>query len=292
MKVGFIGLGSMGMPIAVNIARAGHNLAVWNRSPRSLESFGELKPRVANCAGEAAQGAELIVTMLSDDAAVEDVVLGGMLDAIPEGAVHVCTSTLSVAAARRLTEAHAARGRAYVAAPVFGRPDAAAAAKLWVVAAGPAEALRRARPVLEAISRGISEFGPEPWRANLVKLGNNLMLAVLIETFGEIYGLMKKGGIEPKAFLEAVNSLFQSPVYANYGALIAEGRLTPAGFKASLGLKDVRLASAAADELAVPLPLADLVRMGFLTAMAEGRGDEDWAALAAVAAARGGVRLG
>lgn len=289
MKVAFIGLGLMGMPIAVNIARAGHDLSVWNRSPRPLEAFGAQAPRVAATPREAAEGAEAVVTMLADDAALEQVVQGGLLDGLPPGAVHVAMSTVSIATARRITDLHAASGRGYVAAPVFGRPDAAAAANLWVLLAGAPDQRDRVRPLLGAVGRGMSEFGDEPWRANLVKLGNNFVLAAMLETLGEAVALMRKAGVPPQDFLDAVNGLFQSPVYANYGRQIAEGRDQPALFKASLGLKDVRLALAAADELGVPMPLAGLAHDGLLSAVAQGRGDADWSVLARIVQERAGL---
>jgi 3-hydroxyisobutyrate dehydrogenase-like beta-hydroxyacid dehydrogenase len=198
-------------------------------------------------------------------------------------------STLSVATARAMAEAHRARGRGYVAGPVFGRPDVAAAGKLWIVLAGPTPERERVRPLLQALGRGISEFGDEPWRANLVKLGNNFVLGAMLETLGEAFALMRKADIPPQSFLDAVNSLFQSPVYANYGKQMAEGRHESGGFKASLGLKDLRLALAAADALQTPMPLASLVHDGLLAAIATGRGDADWSVLARLAQERAGL---
>lgn len=290
MKVAFIGLGLMGLPIAVNLARAGHALTVWNRSPRPLDAFGDHAPAVAAGPRDAAGGAEVVFTMLADDPALEQVVEGGLLDGLGPDAVHVAMSTVSIATARRMTALHAGRGRAYVAAPVFGRPDAAADARLWVLLAGPAEARVRVRPLLEAVGRGVQEFGDEPWRANLVKLANNFILAAMLETLGEAVALVRKAGIPPQDFLDAVNGLFQSPVYANYGRQIAEGRHEPALFKATLGLKDVRLALAAADELGVPMPLAGLAHDGLLSAVAQGRGDADWSVLAQIIQERAGLR--
>jgi 3-hydroxyisobutyrate dehydrogenase-like beta-hydroxyacid dehydrogenase len=198
-------------------------------------------------------------------------------------------STVSIAAARRMTELHQSRGRCYLAAPVFGRPDVAADGKLWIVLAGEPAGRARVRPVLQALGRGVSEFGDEPWRANLVKLGNNFVLAAMLETLGEAVALMRKAAIPPQQFLDAVNGLFQSPVYANYGRQIAEGRHEPGLFKATLGLKDTRLVLAAADELAAPMPLAGLVHDGLLAALATGRGDADWSVLARLAQERAGL---
>jgi 3-hydroxyisobutyrate dehydrogenase-like beta-hydroxyacid dehydrogenase len=289
MKVAFLGLGAMGMPMAVNIARAGHRLTLWNRNERPLEGFGETKPLRARSIAEAVRDAEAVITMLADDAAVEAVVNGSLLEVLPECAVHVGMSTIGIDTARRLTEAHRQRGRAYVAAPVFGRPDVAKAAKLWVVTAGPADARGRVRPLFEAIGRGVSEFGDEPWHANLVKLGNNFLLAAMLEAVGEACALMRKAGIDPKAFVDAANAIFQSPVYANYGGAVAEGRSEPALFKAVLGLKDLRLALAAADALAVPMPVAGVAHDSLLSAVAHGHGDKDWTVLAETSRQRAGL---
>jgi len=289
MKLTFVGLGAMGLPMAVNLARAGHEMTVFSRSPRPLDAFADRPPRLAADLRAAVEGAEAVLTMVADDNALEAVVRGGLLDGLDAGAVHVAMSTVSVATARRMAALHAERDRAYVAAPVFGRPDAAAAAKLWIVLAGEAEQRARVRPLLEAMGRGISEFGDEPWRANLVKLGNNFVLAAMLETLGEAVALMRKAGIPPQDFIDAANRLFQSPVYANYGRMIAERRDGAELFKASLGLKDLRLLLAAADTLAVPMPLAGLAHDGLLTAIALGRGDADWSVLARVAQERAGL---
>ena len=286
MRVAFLGLGGMGMAMAANIAKAGHEVVVWNRTRKLPQGFDAI---VADSVAGAVGEAEAVATMLADDHAVESVVDGGLLDALPPAAVHVSMSTISIAAARRLTESHRARGRGYVAAPVFGRPDTAAAQKLWVVTAGPAAAVERVRPVLQAVGRGITEYGEEPWHANLVKLGNNMMLASMLETFGEVYTLMRKAGVAPHRFLEAANSLFQSPVYANYGGIAADRRHEPALFKATLGLKDMRLGLAAADEFGVPMPLMGLARDSLLQAIAHGGADKDWSVLALAAQKRAGL---
>ena len=289
MKVAFLGLGAMGLPMAVNLARAGHRLTLWNRSERPLDGFGETTPVRARSIAEAVHDTEAVITMLADDAAVEAVVHGGLLEALPERAVHVGMSTIGIDTARRVTEAHRQRGRVYVAAPVFGRPDVARAAQLWIVAAGPAEARARIRPLFEAIGRGVSDFGDVPWHANLVKLGNNFLLAAMLEAVGEACALMRKAGVDPKAFVETANSIFQSPVYANYGGAVAEGRAEPALFKAVLGLKDLRLALRAADELAVPMPAAGVAHDSLLSAVARGHGDKDWTVLGETSRHRAGL---
>src|SRR5207245_2450379 len=204
--------------------------------------------------------AEVLITMVADDAALEAVLLGdqGALPALPRGAIHVSMSTISPALSRRLAERHHAAGQTYVAAPVFGRPEAAEAKQLWIVAAGPPAALERCRPLFDAL--------------------------------GEAFALGRKYGIAPAELLDIANGkLFRSPIYENYGKLIAEQRYEPAGFKLRYGLKDVRLALAAADEVAAPLPLASLLRDHYLSAVARGWQEIDWAGLARVAAADAGL---
>ena len=278
----------MGMPMAVNVAKAGHELAVWNRSRKPLDDF-PTKPRLAGSVAEAVRGAEAVMTMLADDHAVEAVVQGGLLDALEPEAVHVSMSTIGIAAAEHLSKQHRERGRAYVAAPVLGRPDVAKEARLWVMAAGPADALARAKPVLQAVGRGITEFGAEPWHANLVKLANNMLLGAMMEGIGEACGLMRKAGIGTQDFMAVVNAVFASPVYANYGGRIAAGHYEPALFKARLGLKDMRLALAAGEQLGVPLPIAGLAHDNLLSAVALDQGDAEWAVLARMAQRRAGL---
>jgi 3-hydroxyisobutyrate dehydrogenase-like beta-hydroxyacid dehydrogenase len=286
MKVTFLGLGSMGMPMAANVAKAGHALTVWNRTRKAAEGF---EARVAETIADAVREAEIVLTMLADDGAVQSVIEGGLLEALPADAVHVSMSTISIGAAKSFAAMHADRGRKFVSAPVFGRPDVAAGAKLWAVVAGDPEAVEKAKPVIASMTRGMSEFGAQAWHANLVKIGNNLVLAAMIEILGETAGLMRKADIAPADFFEAVNSLFQSPVYANYGRLIAERKYEPGLFKAKLGLKDVRLALDASEQLAAPLPIASLAHDNLVTAVARGRGDWEWTALAGVAQERAGL---
>jgi 3-hydroxyisobutyrate dehydrogenase-like beta-hydroxyacid dehydrogenase len=235
---------------------------------------------------------EVLVTMLSDDVAVEGVMLGddGALAALAGGAIHLAMSTTSPALARRLTAAHAARGQVHVAAPVFGRPEMARSAQLWIVAAGPADAIGHCRPLLDAMGQGVEIVGAEPAAASVVKVAGNFLLASAIEAMGEAFTLVRKYGIDPARFLEIANGrLLRSPIYENYGGLIAAERYEPAGFKLEHGLKDVRLALDAGGEVAAPLPLASLMRDHFLAAVAWGWADIDWAALAKVSAVNAGL---
>lgn len=292
MNVAFIGLGSMGSAMAGNLLRAGHHLVVHNRTRAAAEPLEQAGARVAASPREAAAGAEVLCTMLADDAAVEAVLLGrdGAVEGLARGAVHVSMSTISPALSRRLADAHAERGQRYVAAPVFGRPEAAAAAKLTVVAAGPADAIERCRPLFEAMSQAVEVLGEDAPAANVLKIGGNFLLAAAIEAMGEAFALVRKHGIDPARFIGIVNGrLLRSPVYENYGRIIVEGRFDPPGFRLRHGLKDARLALAASDEVDAPLPIAGILRDHYLSAMAWGWGDADWAALARVSAVEAGI---
>ena len=276
----------MGAAMAANLIRAGYEVTVWNRTPRSLEGA-----RVAPTPAQAA-ATGLVHTMIADDRAVEEVVFGphGVLAGLPARGIHISHSTISRASAERLAKAHADAGQDFISAPVFGRPEAAAAAKLIVIAAGPPEAIHRARPVLEALGRKLVVIGPEPWQANVFKLAGNFTIASMLETIGEAFALLRKSGIDPALFHEVVNGdLYQSPVYQGYGGAILNQRFEPAGFRARLGLKDVRLALAAAGATETPMPLASLLHDAYLTLIAQGHGDLDWSALGLLAATRAGL---
>jgi len=291
MRVGFIGLGSMGLPIARNLLRAGHELTVHNRTRSKAEALAPEGARVADSLSEACT-LEVVITMLADDAAVEQTAFGdgGLVNTLASGGVHLSLSTISTALSRRLTKAHTARGQSFIASPVFGRPDAAEAARLVVVAAGPAEAIARVRPLLEAIARKVFIIGSEPYSANAVKLAGNFLIASTLETLSEAFTLARKSGVEPAKFLEILNgSFFQSPIYENYGKIILGEKFSPPGFALRLGLKDVRLVLAAAEEAAVPMPVASVIHDHFVSGVARGWGDMDWAALAKVVAEDAGL---
>ncbi len=292
MKVGFIGLGNMGQPMARNLRAAGHELAVFNRSREKAEPLRQQGARVADSPADAARGAEVVFSMLSDDAAVEGVVLGesGLLGGLGQGAVHVSSSTISVALSERLAEAHAKAGQRYVSAPVFGRPEAAEAKQLWVLAAGAKADVERCRPLLEALGRGLTVLGERAPQANVVKLSGNFLIASMMEALGEAFALTRKSGVEPQVFLEVFQSVFaRSPIFERYAMLIADARYEPAGFKLRLGHKDMRLALEAAGAAEVPMPLASLLKDHLLGGVARGMGDLDWSALGALAAERAGL---
>ncbi len=291
MKIAFLGLGNMGLPMARQLLRAGHSLSVWNRSRGRAEQLAAEGARVAATPAQAATNVEVAVTMLADDHAVRQTMFaGGLLNSLAGGAVHVSMSTISVQLARELAEAHAGRGQLYVSAPVFGRPEAAAAARLAVVAAGPPAALAAVQPLFDAVGQRTFVLGDEPAAANVVKLAGNFMIASVLECLGEAFALVRKHGVVPQQFLEVITStLFNAPVYKTYGALIAEQKFSPAGFRLALGLKDVKLALAAAEATAVPMPVASVVRDHLLSGVARGMADDDWSALARIVAESAGL---
>ena len=293
MKLGFVGLGSMGVAMAELLLAQGHQLFVYNRTHQKAQPLHEAGARLCATPGEAAREAEVVISMLADDAAVEAVTFGesGILAELRPSAVHVSCSTISVALSDRLATAHAQAARGYVAAPVFGRPEAAVAKKLWLLAAGKSADVERALPVLEALGRGVSRLGEMPSVANLVKLTGNVFIASMIESLGEAFALTRKAGVPPELFLDLFKNVFGqgSPILENYAGQVAKGNYGHAGFKAKLGLKDLRLALSAADQLEVPLPTASLIRDQLLCAVATGQGELDWSVIAQMAAKRAGL---
>jgi len=287
MKIGFIGLGAMGKGIAKTLLAAGHQLVVWNRSRAAVDELVAAGATAADSAAAAARVGTLH-SMLADDRALRAVLFdAGALAALPAGGIHVNHATISVALARELDAAHRARDVAYVAAPVFGRPDAAAAGKLHVLAAGEASAVTRVRPQLEAIGQSLWPLGDAPERANIAKIAGNFMIASAIEAMSEASALTRAHGLDARDFLDIMTgTLFAAPVYKTYASLIAERRFSPAGFGLALGYKDAGLTLEAASDARVPLPFANALRDGFLDALAHGDGELDWSALADVAARR------
>jgi len=280
----------MGVGMAANLVAAGHEVTVWNRSPERARALVEKGARSAASVADAC-GGDVVVTMLADDDALESVVLGpaGVLAALPAGRIHVSMSTIGVALSERLAAAHAQARQRFVAAPVFGRPDAAAAGKLFVVAAGAPEAVEACTPLFAVMGQRTFVVAERPPAANLVKLSGNFLLGAVIESLGEAFALVGKAGVEPHAYLEFLTStLFTAPVYKGYGAMIVDRKFQPAGFAAPLGAKDIRLTLAAAEALRVPMPLASLLRDRFLALLAHGGDALDWSAIGALAAAYAG----
>ena len=286
MDIGFVGLGNMGSGMAANLLKAGHQVTAYNRSQDKVDALVELGARPARTVADACSG-EVVVSMLANDTAVEAVTFGGdgILAALGAGAVHVSSSTISVALAARLTAAHAEAGQRFVAAPVFGRPEAAAAAKLFVVAAAEPALLQTVSPLFDAIGQRTFVVSEDPKAASLVKLSGNFLIASVIESLGEAMALVGKAGVDKQQYLDILTStLFGAPVYQIYGGLIARDEFEPAGFAATLGQKDIRLVLAAGEDLRVPLPIASLLRDRFLTLLANGGGELDWAAVGALSA--------
>jgi 3-hydroxyisobutyrate dehydrogenase-like beta-hydroxyacid dehydrogenase len=293
MKIAFLGLGNMGVHMAHNLLMAGHELMVWNRTESKAEQLRADGARVAPFPAEAVRDVDIAITMLADDHAVESAVLGqdGLILALPKNAVHVSSSTISVALSQRLAKEHSERGQEYIAAPVFGRPEAAEAGKLFVVAAGKADVIERCRPVLETLGQRLFVMGEKPDMANVVKLSGNFLIASIIEALGEAIALARKYGIDPHQYVDFLtNSLFAAPVFKTYGGIIAHQRYSPAGFKVRLGLKDVKLAIAAAEAVDMPLPLASMIRDHELTVISRGMEEMDWSALAKLAAENAGLK--
>jgi len=281
----------MGLGMAHNLLRAGHSLAVYNRSREKAEALAGEGARVADSPADACRDAEAVLTMVADDQALEEVVFGsdGIASAMKKDCVHLSHSTISTALARRLTAEHAERKQGYLSVPVFGRPDAAEAGRLLVVAAGQSELVERCRPLFEAIGRQTFVVGAEPWQANVAKVCGNFMIIGIIEALGEAYATMRKAGVAPLAFLEIMDALFRSQFIANYGRIIAEEQFEPAKFALKLGLKDVRLVLAAAEECGAPMPLASLVHDHLLSALAQGQGEMDWSSMTRVLARNAGL---
>ncbi len=286
MRLGFVGLGQMGAAMAARLCQAGHEVIVYNRTPERAKALVAQGARAARHVAEACD-AEVVFTMLTDDAAVEAVVFGGdgILESLAPGAVHVSCSTISVALSKWMAESHASSDQGYLAVPVFGRPDAAAAGKLYMVAAGEQAVIEKVQPVLDVLGQRTFVVSADPEKANLVKIGGNFVLGTVIESLGEAMALAEKGGVDRRIFLDLLTStLFNVPVYKNYGGLIADRRFEPAGFSVSLGHKDVGLALEAAEALKVPLPFAGILRDRLLELAAHGKEHLDWSAVGGLAA--------
>ncbi|HEY2463857.1 MAG TPA: NAD(P)-dependent oxidoreductase [Steroidobacteraceae bacterium] len=294
MKIGFIGLGNMGAGMAANLLKAGHEVAVYNRTAAKADALVRLGARAPRSIAEVC-AAEVVITMLADDHALEDVVFGkgGVLASLAKGAAHISSSTISVALSERLAAAHAVAGQQFLAAPVFGRPDAAANGKLFVVVGGPAALVATAMPLFKILGQRTFVMSEKPQDANLVKLSGNFLIAAVIESLGEALALIGKGGLDQQQYLDLLTStLFDAPIYKTYGRLIVERRFEPAGFAAPLGQKDIRLTLAAAETLNVPLPLASLLRDRFLALLAQGGAALDWSAIGQLAAHDAGLEPG
>jgi 3-hydroxyisobutyrate dehydrogenase-like beta-hydroxyacid dehydrogenase len=283
--IGFIGIGSMGAPMARNLLAAGYKLRVYNRTSERARPLVEQGAQLAATPAEVAEPGGIVITMLANDAAVEEVVLGkdGFLQRLATGGLHISMSTIAPATAERLAREHEARGCIYVAAPVFGRPEAAAARQLRICVSGPESGKQRARPILDALGHGVFDFGEKLGAANVVKVAGNFMIASAIDAMAEAFTLGEKHGLDRVTLADFFGgTLFASPIYQNYGKTVAERREIPVGFKAALGLKDMALALQTAADAIMPMPLAGLLYDRFMAEAAKSRFDLDWALALAV----------
>lgn len=283
MKIGFLGLGSMGQAIAANLLKSGHDVWVWNRSPSAAQTLVELGAKVAASAAEAFS-ADVVFSMLADDKALRSVLLdSGLLAQLKGPLIHVNLATIAVAFAEELAALHAAQGIDYIAAPVMGRPNVAALGQLNILAAGPGPAIDRVQPLLDLIGCKTWRLGEKASSANAMKLATNFLLVSAVQAMSEAAVLVTRYDLPSAALIDLVSTtIFTGPVYQGYGALIGERRYEPAAFKASLGLKDVDLILAAAGDVSIQMPTADMIRANLLDAIAHGEGDKDLAVLAEV----------
>ncbi|GAC1471567.1 MAG: NAD(P)-dependent oxidoreductase [Chamaesiphon sp.] len=281
--IGLIGLGNMGLPLALNLIESGYRLRVYNRTPEKAKPLADKGAEIVNRPADVVEPGGLVFTILANDSALEAVTLGenGISSKLGSGGIHISMSTIAPTTAHFLAAAHSQQGATYLAAPVFGRPEAVAARKLWICLSGKAEAKNRVRPILDQISQGIYDFGEEVKAANVVKLAGNFLIISAIEAMAEAFTLAQKNGIDRTQVADLFGqTLFACPIYQNYGQIVAREQYEPAGFKLSLGLKDVTLALSTARDSQMPLPLASLIHDRLMSAVAKGRGDIDWTGLA------------
>jgi 3-hydroxyisobutyrate dehydrogenase-like beta-hydroxyacid dehydrogenase len=292
MRVGFIGLGRMGQAMAARVLAGGHELTVYNRTPEKADALAKEGATVARSIAAACEGCEVVATMVADDAALEEVVLapGGIRESLPKGAVHTASGTHGVAAIKTVAAAHGEAGQAFVAAPVLGRPEAAAAGQIGIVAGGREDAVDRCMPLFEAMGNRIFRAGSLPESASAIKLANNFVLGCAIEAIGEGISLVRKYDVAPQVFHQVLSEgLFAAPAYKTYGRIISDEDYDQVGFTVELALKDARLILAAADLADLPLPSANVYRDRLLTAAANGDEQKDWAIMARVQARSGGL---
>jgi 3-hydroxyisobutyrate dehydrogenase-like beta-hydroxyacid dehydrogenase len=279
--IGFIGLGNMGQAMASSLLKAGYTLTVYNRTLSKAEALTAKGARLAHQPSEAVTKGGIVISMVANDQALEEIVMSpGFLERLGPGGIHLSMSTVSPETSRKLAQLHAQHGSIYLAAPVFGRPEAAATQKLWICLAGPQLARERVRPVLKALGQGIFDFGEDPGAANIVKLCGNFLILSAMEAIAEALALAEKSGIARSAVIDMLtHTLFSAPIYQIYGKMIAEKRHTPAGFRQTLGLKDLNLVRDVAEHATMPMPFASLLHDRLLEGIAKGRGEMDWSAL-------------
>jgi 3-hydroxyisobutyrate dehydrogenase-like beta-hydroxyacid dehydrogenase len=292
MNIAFLGLGNMGVAMATNLVKAGYQLTVYNRTASKADPLKELGATVAATPAEAVKDAAIVFSMVTDDAALEELCTGpnGLLSALPQGAVHASCSTVAPDTNRRLAEAHTRQGAHLVATPVFGKPDAAAAAKLWLIMAGDDDAKQKLRPVLEVLGQGTAQdFGTDPGAANTMKLCGNFMLGAAIEAMAEAFTLAQKSGLDRQQVYEFFTStLFNLPIYKGYGKLVAERHYQPIGAAPAIIRKDLRLVLDESRTHTVPMPFANIIFDNLSTTVAK-KEDVDWAGFAERVAENAGL---
>ena len=283
MKVGFIGLGRMGHGMARRILGGGHDLIVFNRTREKASDLAAAGARVSTSIADVCSGREVVITIVADDAAVKEVTLGagGVRSRLAAGAIHLVMGTHSVATVQTLGAAHAESNQHMVSAPVLGRPDVAAAGQLAIVAGGPADAVRRCEPLFQVLGRRAFDAGSRPEGAAAIKLSMNFMLGCAVEAMGEAFSLVRKYGVVPQVLYDVMTEgLFAAPAYKIYGKIVVDESYDKVGFTTLLGLKDINLALAAADQARVPMPSANVCRDRLLGAIAHGDGEKDWSVMA------------
>lgn len=290
--VAFLGIGSMGGPMAMNLLKAGFDVTAYNRTPEKLAALEKAGARAARSPASAVTPGGIVVTMVSNDQVLKELVAGeGGVAAALGGGIHVSMSTISPDTSRELAKLHAGHGGRYLAAPVFGRPEAAAAAKLWICQSGPAQAKEAARPLLEAMGQSVHDFGEDPGAANVVKLCGNFMILSAVEAMSEAFALAEKNGIDRAVTADFFGeTLFGCPIYRNYGRILANRAYEPAGFQLALGMKDVKLVQGAAGSAEIPMPLAELLHRRLADSLEKGRGQMDWTAIELIVAEAAGLR--
>ena len=283
LEIGFVGLGAMGLPMAANLLASGHRVTVWNRTLSRAEPLSGKGAAIAPRAADTVRPGGVLVSMVADDAALAELVAGeaALAERLGQGGIHISMSTVAPATTRELAEVHRRTGSTLVAAPVFGRPDAATARRLWICVSGPAAAKAAAQPILEAVGQRVFDFGEVTEAANVAKISGNFLIAAAMEAMSEAFTLAEKNGVDRSALATILGqTLFACPVYQGYGGAIANRRHSPPGFRLALGLKDVEIVLRSAREVNAPMPMASLLRDRFVHALAMGRADLDWSALA------------
>jgi len=279
-KIGFIGLGNLGTPIAKNLIAAGYHLQVYNRTISKADELDQSSITKCNSPAEAAKFVNFIITVLANDAVLTETVTGeeGILKTLPKDAIHISMSTIAPDTADALAKLHQESGSHYLASPVFGRPEAAAAKMLWVCVSGDQKIKDAAKPVLETVSQGVVDFGELTAAANVVKLSGNFMILASMEMMAEAYTLAEKFGVDRTKVADFFgNTLFNAPIFKNYGKTIAEKKYEPVGFTSQLGYKDASLVFKLSQQSQTPMPIANVVHNRLLTAMAKGWTERDWA---------------